>query len=333
MPKDICWNCGKETDLEHIENYEDISVRGEVISVLVKYFKCHECGGEYEDSQSSYDPLALAYKEYRQRHNMMQPDEIRGLRQRYGLTQRDLSKLLGWGEVTLCRYENGALQENSHDTTLRLIKDDPHILLNLVIQNGDFLPIKKRERLISLLENEIQETHSFPLILEELFGKYAPDILCGFRKLNLDKVFQAIIFFCVDGTLKTKLNKLLFYSDFKHYKNNALGITGLRYIHLIYGPVPDNYEHYYATLQDNEGAIRVDEQFIGDYVGEVLSAVQKPDLSIFSDAEIKTLIEVKQFFKSYSASRIKEFSHREKGYRETSDGEIIPYFYADHLQI
>jgi hypothetical protein len=65
----------------------------------------------------------------------------------------------------------------------------------------------------------------------------------------------------------------------------------------------------------------------------VLSADKKPDLSIFSDNEIRTLIEVKQFFKSYSASGIKEFSHREKGYRETSDGEIIPYSYADHLQI
>ncbi|MEW6657661.1 MAG: type II TA system antitoxin MqsA family protein [Thermodesulfobacteriota bacterium] len=333
MAKEICWNCGKETDLEHIENYENISVRGEGISVLIKYYKCHECGGEYEDPKSSYDPLALAYKEYRERHSMIHPNEIRTLRQRYGLTQKDMSKLLGWGEVTLCRYENGALQENSHDTTLRLIKDDPHVLLNLVVQNGDFLASKKRERLISLLENEIQEKHSFPLILVELFGKYAPNIYSGFQKLNIDKVFQAIIFFCTDGTLKTKLNKLLFYADFKHYKDNALSITGLRYVHLKYGPVPDNYEHYYATLQDIEGAIRVDEEFIGEYVGEVLSAAKKPDLSIFSESEIKTLIEVKQFFKPYNASGIKEFSHNEEGYRETRDGEIISYVYSDHLQI
>jgi len=332
MTKDICWNCGKETDLEHIENYEDISVRGEVISVLVKYYKCHECGGEYEDPKSSYDPLALAYKVYRERHNMMQPEEIRELRQRYGLTQKDLCKLLGWGEVTLSRYENGALQDDSHNRMLQMIKE-PHNLLNIVMQNGDFLAVKKREKLISLLENEIEETHSFPLILEELFGKYRPDILSGFRKLNLDKVFQTIVFFCVDGILKTKLNKFLFYSDFKHYKNNALSITGLRYVHLKYGPVPDNYEHYYATLQNVEESIKIEEEFIGEYVGEIFSAVRKPDLSIFSTSEIKTLIEVKDFFKNYSASGIKDFSHRERGYSETNDGQIIPYSYADYLQI
>jgi len=332
MPKDICWNCGKETELSYIQNDETISVRGDAIIVPVKYFKCSECGAEYEDPRSNYDPLVLAYKEYRDRHNMMQPAEIRGLRQRYGLTQKELSKLLGWGEVTLSRYENGALQNDSHDIMLKMIKN-PRNLLERVIQNGDFLPEKKREGLVSLLENEIEEAHSFPVILEELFGKYGPDILSGFRKLNIDKVFQAIIFFCTDGIFKTKLNKLLFYADFKYYKESAVSITGLRYVHLPLGPVPDNYDHYYATLQNIEGAIRIDEEFIGEYVGEKLYAAKKPDLSIFSESEIKTLIEIKQFFRPYNASRIKEFSHNEKGYKETHDGEIISYLYADHLQI
>ena len=332
MAKDICWNCGKETDLEYIEKYENILVRGEEMRVLAKYYKCHECGGEYEDPKSNYDPLAIAYKLYREHHQMMQPEEIRRLRQRYGLTQKDLCKLLGWGEVTISRYENGALQDESHDRMLKMIKE-PHNLLNIIIQNGDFLPTKKRERLTTLLENEIEEAHSFPVILEDLFGKYAPDILSGFRKLNIDKVFQAILFFCTEGIFKTKLNKLLFYADFKHYKDNAVSITGLRYVHLPLGPVPDNYEHYYATLQGIEEAIIIEEEFIGDYVGEILRAVKKPDLSIFSDSEIKTLIEINTFFKSFNASKIKEFSHREKGYKETLNGQIIPYSYADDLQI
>lgn len=332
MAKDICWNCGKETDLEYIEKYENILVRGDEVSVLVKYYRCHKCEGEYEDQKSTYDPLALAYKKYLERHRMMQPNEIRELRKRYGLTQRELSKLLGWGEVTLSRYENGALQDDSHDIMLKMI-NEPHNLLARVIQNGGFLPGKKREGLISLLKDEIEEAHSLPLIIEELFGKYPPGILSGFQKLHLDKVFQAIIFFCTDGIFKTKLNKLLFYSDFKYYKDNASSITGLRYVHLPLGPVPDNYEHYYATLQNIEEAIKIEEEFIGDYVGEILKADKKPDLSIFSDSEIKTLIEVKTFFKSFNASKIKEYSHREMGYKETHDGQIIPYSYADYIQI
>lgn len=332
MAKDICWNCGKETDLEYIEKYENILVRGDEVSVLVKYYRCHECGGEYEDPKSTYDPLASAYKEYRERHGMMKPNEIRELRQRYGLTQKELSKLLGWGGVTLNRYENGALQDEPHDIMLKMIKN-PHNLLERVIQNGDFLSGKKREGLISLLKDEIEEAHSFPVILEELFGKYNPDILSGFQKLNLDKVFQAIVFFCADGIFKTKLNKQLFYADFKYYKDNAVSITGLRYVHLPLGPVPDKYEHYYATLQDIEEAIKIEEKISGNYVGEILWANKKPDLTIFSDSEIKTLIEVKTFFEPFTASKIKEFSHKERGYKETRDGQIIPYSYADYLKI
>ena len=35
---------------------------------------------------------------------MLSPYEIRELRKRYGLTQKELSLLLGWGSVTMSRY-------------------------------------------------------------------------------------------------------------------------------------------------------------------------------------------------------------------------------------
>lgn len=331
MIKNICPYCERQTDLEFIKSHEVIVVRGEEINVPVEYFKCSECGHDFEDPQSKHDPLTLAYKEYRRRHGLMQPEEIRELRQRYGLTQKELAKLLGWGEVTLSRYENGALQDETHNTIFQLIKE-PHNLLHLIKQKGDFLQLDKREKLISFLEDEIEETYSFPLIFTELFGKYRPDILSGFQKFNLSKLFQVITFFCVGGVLKTKLNKLLFYADFKHYKEYTTSITGMRYVHLMYGPVPDNYEFYYAALQ-NENVIKVDEVFFGDYVGENLIAVNEPDFSLFQSSEINTLIAVKDFFRNFNASAIKEFSHKEKGYQETKDGQIIPYSYGDDLRI
>ena len=44
------------------------------------------------------------------------------------------------------------------------------------------------------------------------------------------------------GLLKTKLMKLLNYSDMIFYKENGLSISGLKYAHLPYGPVPDKWE-------------------------------------------------------------------------------------------
>jgi len=56
-------------------------------------------------------------------------------------------------------------------------------------------------------------------------------------------------------------------------------------------------------------------------------------LSVFSNSEIKTLIEVKEYFENFGAGKIKDFSHKENGYKETRDGQIISYAYADDLQI
>lgn len=133
--------------------------------------------------------------------------------------------------------------------------------------------------------------------------------------------------------LKSKLCKLLFYADFKHFKNYSVSITGVRYAHAHFGPVPDNYEHYFAVLIHDYKAIRVEEKLIGEYIGEVFFSETNPDLSIFSDSEIEVLISVKKHFNEFSASEIREFSHRERGYKDTYDGEIISYEYANYLQI
>lgn len=84
---------------------------------------------------------------------------------------------------------------------------------------------------------------------------------------------------------------------------------------------------------NEEKAISVDEVDFGEYVGEMLYADKNPDLSVFSNSEIKTLIEVKEYFQDFGSGDIKKFSHKEKGYQETDDGQIISYAYADDLQI
>ena len=43
-------------------------MKGEGISVPVEYYRRIECGDEFEDPKSNYDPLALAFNEYRHRH-------------------------------------------------------------------------------------------------------------------------------------------------------------------------------------------------------------------------------------------------------------------------
>ncbi len=330
--KGICPNCEKFTELECIEKREDIKVRGELIKIDTKFFKCKECEDEFEDQNSNDDPLEIAYKEYRRRHGMYQPEDIKELRKKFGLTQIEFSRLLGWGVASLSRYENGALQEEGHDRYLQLLKS-PENLLKLIEINGEFLPAKKKQKILDEISASIEETCSFPNILEIRFGKYEPSIESGYKRLEITKLFETVKIFAKEGVLKSKLCKLLFYTDFKHFKDYAVSITGSKYAHGYHGPVPDNYEHYFATLIHDQKSIKVEEKEYGKYVGEEYHSIKDPNLNVFSETELEIILKVKKLFKDYTANKIKEFSHEERGYIETNDGDIISYEFANDLKI
>ena len=327
--KRICPNCEKETDVLEVKTKDSITVRNEAIEVDVEYFKCSECKEEFENTRD-FDALEEAYKIYRCRHDMLQPEEIKEWRKRYGLTQKELGQILSWGGATLNRYENGALQSEAHEKFLRLAME-PHNLIKLIEESGEALSKEKRKRILNELEVEEEEANSFEMIFEDRFGRYAPDEHSGYSRLHLSKLYNAILFFCRGGALKTKLNKLLFYADFKHFKEYTVSITGSHYVHYDYGPVPKKYEFLTAELVENE--LKVEEIIFGNYSGYNYISNVEPDLSVFSDSELKVLAEVKEYFKSYSSTQIKDFSHKEKAYQQTNNGEIISYLLSKELQI
>ncbi len=328
----FCPNCEKETEQKFIEKEENINIRGEMIPIHLEYYHCEACGEDIEVPHPNYDPLDAAYREYRRRKGMTQPEEIREFRKRLGLTQKELSDILGIGIATLNRYENGALQSEGHDQMLRMSMA-PENLLQMLEDKPKLLSAEKRAKIYQQLRSSQQDSSE---LLEEAirhYGSYPPSIMSGFIRMNTDKLFQAIKFFCFnDQVVKTKLMKLLFYGDFKHFKENGISITGARYAHATYGPVPDQFETWLAALTDWQKEITIEEQVFGDYVGEVVNCGE-PHWSIFSASELASLAFVKDKFQKYSARDIRQFSHQEKGYQATKDGELISYDFARELKI
>lgn len=161
--KKCCPFCFKKTIWDEVKEKKNINVRGELFSVDVCYFVCKKCKGEFRNMSYPQDPLDQAYREYRKRHKLLQPEEILNFRSSSGLTQKELSSLLGWGDVTISRYENGALQEIGHDKFLRLAMD-PRNLLELLRRSPESISNKmKRGKIIDQLNSEMQSTCSQPL--------------------------------------------------------------------------------------------------------------------------------------------------------------------------
>ncbi len=328
----FCPNCETEQPVHTVRKVESFKIRGTSIPVEAEFLTCDTCGMTF-DSPLADDPLVAVYREYRKRTGLVQPEEIRDFRREYGLTQQELAGLLRWGAATLSRYENGALQDEAHDCALRMVMKSDN-LLELLERHPDVLGPEKRQTVIDKIRSESSMASDLLALIEAQLTAQDPDARSGYLRFSPTKFFSAVLFFCrSEGIPKTKLNKLLWYSDLLHFKRHAVSITGARYAHCTHGPAPDKYDLLLTYLQDCVGELRSESRVAGKYEWEVLCATREPTLGAFSDSEIQTLIDVNARFKSFTARQIRELSHREKGYTETTDGDLISYEFANSLLI
>jgi putative zinc finger/helix-turn-helix YgiT family protein len=77
----------------------------------------------FQDSKRlGEDAIAI----YRKRHKLLSADELRAIREHFGLTQAELARLLRLGANTVSRWESGRnVQTGAMDVLLRLIRDVP----------------------------------------------------------------------------------------------------------------------------------------------------------------------------------------------------------------
>jgi len=337
MKKLICPNCEAERLVEPLEQDKEIEVRGEKFKVHVKLYKCIECNEVIEDPNDPQDELDLAYRAYRTKHGMVQPEEIKAIREMYGLTQKELALLLGWSVATISRYEKGALQDEAHDRILHFLKN-PEFLHELLNKYKDRLSAER----VKVLSQNIRNKFKNDLItttLTKLYAPYQDPELTGNTDFSPNKLIKLIVYItqkAVSKINKTKLNKLLFYCDFLHYKHYGKSITGITYVHLPYGPCPENFQTLFSLLADG-GLISIKEHMHPDsmIVEEIVNIGEKgKDLKVdFSESELAVVNYVMSALSSKTANELTNISHKEKAYTCTRDGDQINYEFAKYLNL
>jgi len=327
--KSVCPVCERETEIERISTDETVTVRGEDITVPVVLYKCSVCGESFEDPLAQTGPVELAYIEYRKRKGLLQPDEIKAFRSRFGLTQAELGKLLGFGGASISRYENGALQDEAHDKALRLATNAQN-LARLQEEAPGALSSGRRMELLKQIETEVVSSE-LPYQVERL-SRYAVSDLSGFKMFDYVKFLNAVLFFSKKGIFTTCLNKLLFYADFLHFKEFSVSLTGLRYAHMPFGPALDNYLSFFALLVESR-AVNVEEVDFDSGGGDRFWPGIDADLNAFEESELHCLFTVKTAFEGKSAKSLSEYSHNEEAWKSTKDGDFISYTLATSLSL
>lgn len=116
-----CSTCESMHCTRIIEKEQTLYVKGKSITLTVPVRICEVCGEEILDEELDEATLARFYDEYRKLENLLLPSEIKAIRLRYNLSQAAFAKFLGFGEKTITRYENGAIQDVCHDNLIRLM--------------------------------------------------------------------------------------------------------------------------------------------------------------------------------------------------------------------
>ena len=95
----------------------------------------------YVDCKLGNENLRKIRNTYRSIKNLLSDDDIKAIRNQYNLSQRDFSIALGFGEVTITRYESKTVQDKSQDEIIRKSKHPLYFLECLKNNKDKFIEI------------------------------------------------------------------------------------------------------------------------------------------------------------------------------------------------
>jgi len=314
---------------------DEFLLRKEKFMINQHFYKCQKCGEEFTTSEMDSLNLNQVYNLYREKHKILFPDQIAFLRNKYGLSATKMSEILGFGINQYNKYEKGEIPNESNATLLSVIQD-PAVFKNLVGDKKDLFTETQYCKLTAHLNSLINSVQSNFLIDRFWNPSTFPDRFTGFRKPDFDKFVNVTLYLINKvNPFMVKLNKLLFYTDFYHFKKTGFSITGTQYFAHQYGPVPENFDILFGILQEENILSQeyVDFDYTDDgatrYIGNT-----KFDKEIFGEEELKTLEEVIKKLGKKSTSEIKDLSHAEIAWiHNQHDKEFISYMdYAFSLK-
>ncbi|OPL14730.1 MAG: hypothetical protein AVO34_00945 [Firmicutes bacterium ML8_F2] len=331
----LCLSCMEAHQIQQVTVKEENIFKGKRVEYQAKYEYCPNTDA-YTATDEIIDLNDISFKDaYRKAVGLLTSEEIIAIRNMYGVSQKDFSKILGWGSSTITRYENHQVQDSVHDDVLKKVSDDPKWFIKLLKRAKDDLSEKVYHKYLKKA-NEGYHSHRNRYLkdsIEALYASFEGDnVFTGNTKINIDKTVEVINYLAlkVKELHKVKLMKMLWFSDFLYYKKENKSITGLVYRALPMGAVPVGHE----TLLLLDGVCYEEIQY-DEYEnsGYKFHSAQGVRFNRLTDSEKNTLEEVIRHFQYDSAKEIIDKMHQEEAYQKTEKLNLISYEYAKHLSI
>ncbi|MGO4292538.1 type II toxin-antitoxin system antitoxin SocA domain-containing protein [Chitinophaga sp. RAB17] len=315
-----------------------LEYRKEKFPIHFHFYKCIDSGEEFTDTALDNLNVAQIHNKYRSKFGIPFVEEIKEIREQYGLSAAKMSEVLGLGINVYRQYEGGEIPSVATGRLIRLAKDPGEFRKLLEISQGVF-ESHEYDRVLRKINQAAQADTIDEKLYFYLFESKYPNMLNGFRMPDIKRIAGMIHFFAQENKpYTTALNKLLFYADFVHFKKHGTGISGMCYKAFEKGPVPNNYGSVYNYLL-NKGLINMTEVTFQDFVGDQFYSERNIQLneegeSLFSATEIAVLKSVSKRFKGKTTKEIVQISHLESAWQNNADmSGRITYEYSFDLKV
>lgn len=313
-----------------VEDTEVQTFRKEKYSVHVRYYVCKDTGEQFTSEEQDEQLCNELYNQYRIRHGIPFPDEIRKIREHYGLSHSQITKIVGFGQNQWSQYENGNLPSESNGKSIAAIRSREGMLSMLESSRNQFDEItftRIKKNILCVSDIDCNDDPYF-----YFYGNSKRGVNNGYSEMNPDKLqsmVQLIVSKEINGVPKTKLNKEMYYADFYSYKKYGRSISGLAYRAIQYGPVPEHYETVYDHVQ---GLIKKSIETSADFEYDLLFC-DSPDTSALSKEDINVINHVMSVLVEMKRADVVDLSHKENGWINNKDHHnIIPYDEAYSLK-
>lgn len=329
-------------DCPFCDEPHNVQIKKRITKALVKnmpieyeqtFYYCPKEDEEFVPDKIMDENLLKARDSYRQNKGLLTSWNLKAIRKFYDLTQKEFSNLLGWGAVTIQRYETKLIQDETYDNIIRMVAENPLFGLELLDKHKEYYRTDRFKEIRLVFKNKIKERGNYSLKLQEIKNLYIDyeeeSDLNGYKKLDLEKLNRMLGYFAhfIKPLYKVKLMKLLWYSDAFNFKYSGKSMTGLVYQHFPMGAVPIAYNEILSLP-----SIQVEEEYINDYIAYRVNPGKEVNISSFSLDELNIMQKVTNFFEDKKTNEIVEYMHYEIAYRETEPNQIIPYSLAKQVR-
>ncbi len=289
--------------------------RTEEIRILEHRYRCLDTREVFYTPDLDRLNLAQIQNQYRAMHQIPFPVEIRRIREQYGVSAARMSEILGLGINSYRQYELGEIPTLANAKLIRLAANPDRFSEFVHDKHGTFSP-RQMDKILQRVRT-LHASQRLSPIMDYLWNYHLEaNEYTGFVKPTLEKVAQFVLFFVSQcQPLKTRLNKLLFYADFHHFKQTGSSISGCSYRAIPYGPVPSHFHELFGMLE-NQGVLRIEEElFPSGHVGERFLQNLDTDLTLFSESELQTMNKVASGFQSLRTKELIHMSHMEDAWK------------------